>query len=227
MPQVESKNRMSLDEEYLLRLSTFTDHELYIEAKGLFVLEYLRGRQLRKLDICLDFCSKRRKIISEYARNDSHYITNSLEDYMKALHVVDVKRLDLMNENEINHLLHKIGASTVFPQQFDLFQGTTTFLDLIGISKDRVAVCNVAGASMEEKIEEGDLLFIDLKEIPKSGKIVVVDYDNNLLVKRLNWENGKISLLSDNPAFEPIEISSELNLRIFGVVKRILKSADY
>ncbi|HOQ48458.1 MAG TPA: S24 family peptidase, partial [Candidatus Kapabacteria bacterium] len=61
-------------------------------------------------------------------------------------------------------------------------------------------------------------------EKPTNNKIVVVNIDGNLLVKRFVQENGTVWLHSDNPAFEPIKVSEDYSFEIFGVVKRIMRS---
>jgi DNA polymerase V len=82
----------------------------------------------------------------------------------------------------------------------------------------------VAGESMiDAGIFEGDLLIVD-KTIPaKPGKIVIAAVDDQLTVKYLKMDKGKLVLMPANPKFDPIPIDKEKGVRILGVVTSCTK----
>lgn len=205
-------------------LKLLSNYNLYDEAKKLIIREHYSGRYSKKLDAFFEECQLRNSLFFQFAMKDAQYLINSLDSYMEHLHVIDIKRIDFMSSQEINSLIHKIGAAKRQPTIADEKTELKTMLDVVGISKDNLVVCNVAGASMEGLISEEDTLFVDVAAKPKNGSIVVVDFDGNLLVKRYVTENGNVWLHSDNPAFEPFLVSKGVNFAIYGVVKRILKS---
>jgi DNA polymerase V len=73
-------------------------------------------------------------------------------------------------------------------------------------------------------IHHGDLLVIDRSLEPKSGSIVVAVVNGELTVKRLLIEGEKVSLVPENPAFQPLEIREGMELVIWGVVAHSVRS---
>ncbi len=210
-------------DKYRALLKAFSDDELYREAKRLYVREYFLGRELAKAEICFVECALRNESICTKARKDADFVILMIEDYMKELKVVDFKRIDFMNKDEINALFQKIGASPVFPNLTEGSSDPISLFDVIGITTDNLVVCTVAGASMEGKIEDGDIIFVDASEKPKHNDVVIADIDGNILVKRYVVKDNEIVLQSDNPAFSPIRVLTSMNFTIFGVVKRSMK----
>jgi len=72
-------------------------------------------------------------------------------------------------------------------------------------------------------IQQGDLLVVDRSVEPADGKIVIAVLDGELTVKELSLKGGKVQLLPRNDAFPPIDIPSESNLVIWGVVTGIVR----
>lgn len=73
-------------------------------------------------------------------------------------------------------------------------------------------------------IHDGDLLVIDRSIEPKTGTIVVAVVNGELTVKRLRSEGGRIWLMPENPAFQPLEIREGVDLVIWGVVVHAVRS---
>lgn len=63
-----------------------------------------------------------------------------------------------------------------------------------------------------------DLLVVDRSLLPVHGSIVVAVVDGELTVKRLHQRFGILALEAANPAFQPIEISGDMELWCWGVV---------
>ena len=77
----------------------------------------------------------------------------------------------------------------------------------------------VAGDSMEGAgIFHGDVLVIDRSKEPKDGRIVVAAVNGELVVKRLGIRNGIQLLLSENEAYDPIQVGDGEECFIWGVV---------
>ena len=64
----------------------------------------------------------------------------------------------------------------------------------------------------------GDLLIVDRALHPAPGNVVIAVVNGDLTVKRFHPEGGRILLLPDNPDYPPIEIDSDTDFAIWGVV---------
>ncbi len=77
----------------------------------------------------------------------------------------------------------------------------------------------VQGDSMEGAgIFSGDILVVDRSVEARSGKIVVAAVNGELVVKRLSLVGGKLQLLSENEAYEPIVVGESEECYVWGVV---------
>lgn len=81
----------------------------------------------------------------------------------------------------------------------------------------------VEGDSMlDAGIHDGDILVVDRGEMPANKKIVVAALDGELTVKKIGKIKGKLYLLPENPDFDPLEISGEMELMIWGIVTYVI-----
>jgi DNA polymerase V len=94
------------------------------------------------------------------------------------------------------------------------------------IKNPKTTFCvRVTGLSMiNAGIYEGDVLLVDSSIAPTENKIVVAAIDGMLTVKRLSYIDGKAYLMPENPDFEPIPINESSEVRIWGIVTKILRS---
>ncbi|WP_027179704.1 S24 family peptidase [Maridesulfovibrio bastinii] len=70
----------------------------------------------------------------------------------------------------------------------------------------------VTGNSMAPRIEDGDHVLVDESQTTLyDGRIFVVRIDQEIVVKRIAKEPGKILLVSDNPEAEPRRIEIDLS----------------
>lgn len=78
----------------------------------------------------------------------------------------------------------------------------------------------VKGDSMSPLIKDGDTVFIKecYDKLPK--RIYALDIDGAAVIKRVIWEKDKITLLSENKAYPPRDITGDklLNTKIIGLV---------
>jgi DNA polymerase V len=68
----------------------------------------------------------------------------------------------------------------------------------------------------------GATLIVNRSIKPKSSNIVIADVDGEWMVKRLYKRGNIIRLLSENPAYPPIEFTEGQELIIFGVVTYVI-----
>lgn len=81
----------------------------------------------------------------------------------------------------------------------------------------------VEGDSMEPSIHCGELLVVDRMVETRDGDIVVARVGQEFTVKRLHTEEGgRIRLVSENPSYEPIEVTE--GMEDFEVWGRVMYS---
>lgn len=94
--------------------------------------------------------------------------------------------------------------------------------NVLGIPRDSLALISVQGDSMEPALSNGDLILVDIRTSRvEDGAIYVVQYEDALLVKRLQKKyDGSVVIRSDNPLYEPEILHGEeaVNLKIVGRV---------
>lgn len=71
-------------------------------------------------------------------------------------------------------------------------------------------------------IYPGSILIVNKALKPKSSSIVIALVDGELMVKRLYKRGNVIKLLSENPAYAPIEFKEGQELIIWGVVTYVI-----
>ena len=83
----------------------------------------------------------------------------------------------------------------------------------------------VEGDSMiNAGIHENDILIVDRSIPATNGKIVIAVLNNELTVKRLELKQNQARLLPENERYQPIEITKEMEFRIWGVVVHVIHS---
>ncbi len=77
----------------------------------------------------------------------------------------------------------------------------------------------VKGSSMVNAgISDGDLLVVDRSLEPVDGKIILGILNGEFTVKRIVKEKNRLILAPENESFRPIEITEEMDFKIWGVV---------
>lgn len=81
----------------------------------------------------------------------------------------------------------------------------------------------VEGHSMiNAGIHDGDLLIVDRSLEPSDHKIVVAALHGELTVKRVHKKQNALYLMPENKDFQPIRITEEMGLTIWGVVTHVI-----
>lgn len=84
----------------------------------------------------------------------------------------------------------------------------------------------VTGDSMiNAGILDGSTAIVNASLKPKSSSIVVAAVDGEWVIKRLYKRGNVVKLLSENPAYAPIEFEEGQELVIFGVVEHVINPA--
>ncbi len=79
-----------------------------------------------------------------------------------------------------------------------------------GLDPAMLSAIAVAGDSMEPTLRDGDEILVDRSPRPLRDGIHVVRSGDALMVKRLDMGRpGTIALVSDNPAYRPIELARD------------------
>ena len=83
----------------------------------------------------------------------------------------------------------------------------------------------VKGFSLKNAgIDDGDLMIIDRSLEPVNGKIAVCFIDGEFTAKRLRIKNKEVWLMPENEAYQPIKVTQDNELIIWGIVTHVIKS---
>lgn len=88
---------------------------------------------------------------------------------------------------------------------------------------ENLVFMDVIGDSMEPFIHSGDVVLIDqASQTPVDGTIMAVGHEDSIYIKRVEkLRNGGISLVSDNPAYSPINLVGD-DLESFRVIGKLV-----
>ena len=74
-------------------------------------------------------------------------------------------------------------------------------------------------------ISSGDIMVVDKSLEPKNRSIVLAIIDGEFTVKRVNINSNKLYLVPENNDFLPIEITEEMDFKVWGVVTYVIHKA--
>ncbi|MCF8070259.1 MAG: translesion error-prone DNA polymerase V autoproteolytic subunit [Desulfobacterales bacterium] len=81
----------------------------------------------------------------------------------------------------------------------------------------------VSGDSMlNAGIHPGDILIVDRSLDPVNRKVVIAVVNGELTVKRIKKQESRLFLVPENKKYAPMEITSEMNCEIWGVVTNVI-----
>lgn len=116
----------------------------------------------------------------------------------------------------------RISAGFPSPAQNDV-EDTLDLNELLIKHPSATFFLRVSGTSMiKAGIHDGDILVVDRSLEPVHGKVVIASVNGELTVKRLYRLGTKIKLVAENDAYAPIDITEEMELRIWGVVTNVI-----
>ncbi|MFD3004083.1 LexA family protein [Pontibacter toksunensis] len=137
-------------------------------------------------------------------------------------HLLELLDFDYLESIEIPLLASYISAGFPSPADDYLEDRIDIFKHIIQ-NPTSTYMMRVKGSSMvDANIHEGDILVIDKSLKPTEGLPVVCFLDGEFTVKTFKLMDGKAYLMPANPAYKPIVITEEMDMRVWGVVVWIL-----
>ncbi|MGC6479332.1 MAG: LexA family protein [Flavobacteriaceae bacterium] len=117
------------------------------------------------------------------------------------------------------------GISAGFPSPADDFKEVRISIDQEVVKNEEATFyARVSGQSMQGAgLDDGDLLVIDRSIEPQNNAIAVCFLDGEFTVKRLKVEKDCVYLMPENPKYQPIKVTKDNELQIWGVVTYVVK----
>ena len=83
----------------------------------------------------------------------------------------------------------------------------------------------VEGESMKDAgIRSGDLLIVDKAIQASDQSVVVAVLNGEFTVKRISKDRGRFFLIPENPDYSRIEVTEEMEFKVWGVVTNVIHS---
>lgn len=138
--------------------------------------------------------------------------------------VADVMQYLKTNREAARIPLYASSVKAGFPSPADDF--IEQYLDLNDHLIKHPAATFFVRASGESMINagiySGDMLVVDRSIEAVHGHVVIAAVNGELTVKRLSRQQGKTRLLAENPEFAAIELTSDQDVVIWGVVTHVI-----
>ncbi len=129
-------------------------------------------------------------------------------------------------ESELKIPFIKDGVSAGFPSPAADFSENNIDLNK-ELSENPLATfyIKVKGNSMiDAGINDKDVLVVDRSLEPRDNKIAICFVDGEFTVKRMKVEKDCLYLMPENPNYEPIKVTEENQLIIWGIVTYVIKA---
>jgi len=95
--------------------------------------------------------------------------------------------------------------------------------ELVIAHPDATFYVRVSGDSMEGAgIFEGDVLVVDRALDARNNTIIVALVNGEFTVKRLTMSGDTIFLMPENPRYEPLPITEEMEFRVWGIATYVI-----
>ena len=118
----------------------------------------------------------------------------------------------------LNVFAHKVPAGFPSPAE-DFLEKTLDLNEYLIHNKAATFLIRVEGDSMiDAGIFSGDLLVIDRSIEAEDRKLVLGVLNGEFTIKRILIKGRQMFLQAENPDFQAIEITEEMDFRVFGVV---------
>ncbi|MDE6182293.1 MAG: XRE family transcriptional regulator [Eubacteriales bacterium] len=141
--------------------------------------------------------------------------------------VVQIPKYTLEEENPVEDELSITELDEVKLYDLPVSAGTGTQL-LDDVSYELITIdrrfypkadfaLRVSGDSMEPRFYTGDIIYIESTNDIPNGKIGIFYYNDEVYLKKLEKENGKIYLISLNTKYQPIEVTND-SFKVVGIV---------
>lgn len=130
---------------------------------------------------------------------------------------------ELNSEIKLPYINH--GVSAGFPSPaMDFMESSIDLNQVLVENHTATFYVQVEGNSMiDAGIHDKDLLVVDRSLEPRNNKIAICLLDGEFTVKRIRLENNELFLMPENPNYQPIKITEENQLIIWGIVTYVIK----
>ncbi|GMB92938.1 XRE family transcriptional regulator [Helicobacter bizzozeronii] len=190
----------------LRNANNLTQEELALKC-GVSLQSIKRYESEQKSNITLDTLEK----LASALNTDLHFFTSThreVEDIVMVPYFKDL-RVGASKNQEGNHMIFLPQSRSFLKKHFGI------------TSTDHLGLLQAVGNSMEPLIKEGDLLLFQNDDTRYEGAVYVVNLDSEYYVKRL-CKRPQVSLISDNPVYQPIILQSLDEIEILGRVVGVL-----
>lgn len=129
-------------------------------------------------------------------------------------------------ESDLKLPFIKEGVSAGFPSPATDFMENNIDLNK-ELSKNPLATfyIKVKGNSMVNAgINDKDILVVDRSLEPKNNKIAICFIDGEFTVKRIKVEKDGLYLMPENKNYQPIKVTDENQLIVWGIVTYVIKN---
>ncbi len=131
---------------------------------------------------------------------------------------------ELKQGEKLSLPLYATSVSAGFPSPADDFVDTKLDLNKYLVKHPAATFfVRVSGNSMiKAGIFTEDILIVDRSLDPQNGSIVIAVLNGELTVKRLKIDNKRIFLIPENSSYKAIEVTEDVDFRIWGVVTSVI-----
>jgi DNA polymerase V len=129
-----------------------------------------------------------------------------------------------MEEKTLDIPFYQSNVSAGFPSPAEDFMELDLNLQEYLVQHPSATFCvKVTGDSMQNAgIFSGDVMVVDRALEPQNKTIVLAVLDGEFTVKRIHKKGDLLFLNPENDNFKPIEITQEMNFKVWGVVTHII-----
>ncbi len=155
------------------------------------------------------------------SKNAVYKLINKLVDVGLVTKDRDGRMIPSKSLDEVPYLgLVEAGFPTSVDEDTSL--DTMSIDDYLIDHKESTYILEVKGESMiEAGIQEGDLVIVDRKKLPKEGDIVIAEVDGGWTMKYLRKKGGQVYLEPANKNFK--NIYPKEDMRIAAVVRGVIR----
>ena len=129
-----------------------------------------------------------------------------------------------MEEKTLDIPFYQSNVSAGFPSPAeDFMELDLNLLEYLFQHPSATFCVKVTGDSMQNAgIFSGDVMVVDRALEPQNKTIVLAVLDGEFTVKRIHKKGDLLFLNPENDNFKPIEITQEMNFKVWGVVTHII-----
>ncbi|MCX6235025.1 MAG: translesion error-prone DNA polymerase V autoproteolytic subunit [Bacteroidetes bacterium] len=132
--------------------------------------------------------------------------------------ILEISKTDNIDPKELPLYSTRISAGFPSPAE-DFIDKKLDINEYLIKNPAATFIVKVHGNSMiKAGIYDGDLLVVDRSLESRDGKIVIGVIDGEFTVKRISKRGNKYFLVPENEEFKAIEITAEMDFKIWGIV---------